>query len=79
MYCPTPAAALPCPPGYWCAASTVQPVTCNMSLLLAAAPAMEVPSRPATVSQRIFLLGDPLQGNSCPANATNPATLCPKG
>ena len=79
FYCPTPAAALPCEPGYFCPPATIQPVTCNMSLLVEAAPLMPIAFRPATVAQRVFLYGDPLQGNSCPANASDPIGLCPKG
>ena len=79
FYCPTPAAALPCEPGYFCPPATIQPVTCNMSLLVEAAPLMPITFRPATVAQRVFLHGDPLQGNSCPANASDPIRLCPKG
>lgn len=44
-----------------------------------AAPLMRVPDRAATVAARVFLLGNPLQGNSCPLNSTGPARLCPKG
>ena len=79
FYCPTPAAALPCEPGYFCPPATIQPVTCNMTLLVEAAPLMPITFRPATVAQRVFMYGDPLQGNSCPANASDPIGLCPKG
>lgn len=34
-YCPTPAAAQRCPPGFFCPPSTVTPITCNMSRLVA--------------------------------------------
>lgn len=50
-----------------------------MTLLVNAAPTMRIPERPATAVQRVFLLGNPLQGNSCPANSSDPARLCPKG
>ena len=78
-YCPTPAVVHPCPPGYFCPSATVQPVTCNVTLLTAAAPGMLVPDPPFTVAQRVFFLGDPLQGNTCPARASSPSTLCPGG
>ncbi|KAL4458314.1 hypothetical protein ABPG75_013179 [Micractinium tetrahymenae] len=78
-YCPTPAAAQRCPPGYFCPPSTITPITCNMSLLVAQAPMMPVTFQPATVAQRVFLHGDPLQGNTCPANASNPSKGCPPG
>lgn len=29
--------------------------------------------------QRVFILGDPLQGNTCPLNSSSPAVLCPEG
>ena len=51
-YCPTPAAAIPCKPGFFCPKSTIQPVTCNMSLLVAGAAAMPIAFRPDTVAQR---------------------------
>lgn len=40
---------------------------------------MRIPDRPATVLQRVFVLGQPLQGNTCPLNSSVPAKLCPKG
>lgn len=40
---------------------------------------MPITFQPATVAQRVFLHGDPLQGNTCPANATNPSKGCPAG
>lgn len=76
---PTPASKQRCPPGFFCPGSSVQPVTCNMTRLVEAAPLMRVPDRAATVAARVFLLGNPLQGNSCPLNSTGPARLCPKG
>ncbi len=43
------------------------------------APTLPIPMRPASVAESVYLLGDPLQGNSCPANASQPSRLCPKG
>ena len=51
FYCPTPASCLRCPAGYFCPPSTIQPVTCNMSLLVDAAPLLKVPDKPLTVVQ----------------------------
>lgn len=79
FYCPTPASMLRCPAGYFCPPSTVQPLTCDMQLLISAAPGLRVPDRPATMAQRVFVMGQPLQGNSCPVNSSVPAALCPKG
>lgn len=36
------------------------------------------PPRPSS-PQRVFILGDPLQGNTCPLNSSSPAELCPEG
>lgn len=33
-YCPHPASSIRCPQGYFCPPSTIQPVTCNVSLLV---------------------------------------------
>ncbi|PRW59962.1 white-brown complex 30 [Chlorella sorokiniana] len=79
FYCPTPASKLRCPAGYFCPPSTIQPVTCNMSMLVDRAPLLKVPDKPLTVVQRVFILGDPLQGNTCPLNSSSPAVLCPEG
>lgn len=43
------------------------------------APMMPITFQPANVAQRVYLYGDPLQGNTCPANATNPFQGCPPG
>lgn len=51
FYCPTPASKIRCPAGYFCPPSTIQPVTCNMSMLVDRAPLLKVPDKPLTVVQ----------------------------
>ncbi len=51
FYCPTPAQKLRCPAGYFCGPSTIQPVTCNMTMLVDRAPLLKIPDKPLTVVQ----------------------------
>ena len=78
-YCPTPSEALPCAAGSFCAQGSVQPVTCNMSVLVQAYPILTMPTRPTTVYESVYVRGQQLAGNQCPANSTTPTNACPGG
>lgn len=79
FYCPTPANKLRCPAGYFCPPSTIQPVTCNMSMLVDRAPLLKVPDKPLTVVQvRGCWAGSLCFGSNpgCPPGASRPHVTC---
>ncbi|RMZ54405.1 hypothetical protein APUTEX25_001981, partial [Auxenochlorella protothecoides] len=79
FYCPSPLAQLPCPQGAFCGPGSVAPTTCAMDELLRTSPNMELPQRPTTVYSSVYVDGDTLGGNYCPANSSTPSTQCAGG
>jgi len=78
-YCPTPGEVFPCLPGSFCAQGSVQPVTCNISLLVDSYPALPMPTRTTTVYESVYVRGQQFAGNQCPANSSTPTDACPPG
>jgi ABC-type phosphate transport system ATPase subunit len=58
---------------------TVEPVTCNISTMVARYPLLLLPSRPTTVYESVYLRGTVLAGNQCPANSSTPTKPCEGG
>ena len=54
----------------------MQPVTCNMSSLLGQFPGLNLPSKPTSVAESIYLRGTSLAGNYCPINSSIPNEPC---
>lgn len=78
-YCPTPGEIYNCTVGAFCAQGTVQPVTCNISSLLASYPTLDMPTKPTTVYESVYMRGTQLAGNECPANSSTPTNPCIAG
>ena len=78
-YCPSPSESYPCTAGSYCAQGSVQPVTCNVSTLVESYPILTMPTRPATVYESVYIRGQQLAGNQCPANSSTPINPCPAG
>eukprot|EP00889_Picochlorum_renovo_P008336 jgi/Picre1/35366/NNA_002828.t1 len=78
-FCPSPREVYPCPAGFYCPAGTVEPLTCNMTMLVKAYPDTVMPVKPTTIYQSVYMRGSILGGNQCVGNATTPQTPCPSG
>ncbi|KAL4536815.1 hypothetical protein Ndes2526A_g06320 [Nannochloris sp. 'desiccata'] len=78
-YCPTPGEAFPCLPGSFCAQGSVQPITCNISVLVDSYPSLPMPTRPTTVYESVYVRGQQFAGNQCPGNSSTPTDACPPG
>lgn len=50
-----------------------RPPAALLCLQLAQYPTLATPERAPSIFERVFMLGDVLAGNSCPANSTKPA------
>lgn len=76
-FCASPQAAVPCPPGTFCRSGSIVPQPCQAAkLVLTSVLLLE---KETTVISAIGDASIPLYGNTCPANATTPTTLCPGG
>ena len=78
-FCPSPREVYPCPAGFYCPAGTVEPLTCNMTMLVSMYPDTVMPVKPTTIYQSVYMRGSILGGNQCVGNATTPQTPCPSG
>ncbi len=78
-FCPTPREIYPCPAGYYCPSGTVEPLTCNMTTLVDLYPQAQMPVKPTTLYESVYMRGTILGGNQCVGNATTPQTPCPVG
>ena len=65
-----------CPAGTYCIEGSSQQYSCNYSQLLMQDAYARIPAESPTVVERIYLRGDPLGGNFCPAGADTPLTTC---
>jgi hypothetical protein len=75
-FCPGAAAAQECDAGAYCVEGSSAQHTCNYSELFVKDPLAKIPTQEPTVLERIYLQGDPLGGNYCPAGADTPLTKC---
>lgn len=75
-FCPDSASIEACPAGTYCIEGSSQQYTCNYSQLLLTDAYAQIPAESPTVVERIYLRGDPLGGNYCPAGADTPLTKC---
>ena len=76
QYCPDPSAQLPCPAGSFCSSSSVAPVTCDVGTIINT-DTFAVYSQESYFVTQVYQGKQPLKGNYCPANSTDPSLLCP--
>ncbi|KAF8058431.1 ABCG25 [Scenedesmus sp. PABB004] len=78
-FCPNASHAQPCEPGRWCPEGSVASESCNLTSVLAWNPFRMVRTEPQALLERLASSNQPLAGNSCPANSSNPIGGCPAG
>ena len=73
-FCPDAASAQQCAAGTYCVEGSSEQYSCNYTQLLLKDAQAKIPTEQPTVLERIYLQGDPLGGNYCPAGADTPLT-----
>jgi hypothetical protein len=81
MQCPMPNVTVRCPAGTFCGRGAVTPTTCSYVDLLQDDPWTIVPTLQRTVREHVYLMGDPMAGNFCPAvrSLFSPLPCFPRG
>eukprot|EP00884_Botryococcus_braunii_P009426 jgi/Botrbrau1/18485/Bobra.0072s0065.1 len=79
MQCPMPNVTVRCPAGTFCGRGAVVPTTCSYVNLLQSDPWTIVPTLQRTVREHVYLMGDPMAGNYCPAGSETLDTPCEAG
>ena len=72
--CPNAATSEACPAGTYCVEGSSEVFTCNYTELFVKDALARIPADRPTVLERIYLRGDPLGGNHCPAGVDTPLT-----
>ncbi|WIA17541.1 hypothetical protein OEZ85_014370 [Tetradesmus obliquus] len=77
--CQNPGELAACQPGKWCAQGSFRSEACNITNLLSWNTFRLVRPDPLLLLQSLAMSGQPLDGNTCPANSTTPLQGCAAG
>lgn len=74
--CPSPDVEIECPAGTYCVEGSIEQYSCNFTQLIVQDALATIPVTVPTVLERVYLQGEPLGGNYCPAGSDTPVTQC---